>query len=102
MKFYYGSSSSANVYDKNRIRLSLDSLLAGPNKLVWNKGLSNKWGKLAQVNAHGVKLTDTIDFIARSEVPASQPITYASFVLDDRPLKEEPYRIWTTAGGDKL
>ena len=76
--------------------------MAGPNKLVWNKVLSNEWGKVAHNNAYGVKLTNTIDFIARLEVPAGQPVTYANFVLDYSRLKEEAYRIWITVGVDKL
>ena len=51
---------------------------------------------------NGVKTTNTIAFISRDDVPAGQPVTYATFVLDYRSLKSEPYRNQITVGGDKL
>ena len=69
---------------------------------IWNRALSNKWGCLAQGNVHGVKGTDTIDFIGRHEVPKGRKVTYATFVLDYRPLKNKKYRVRITVGGDRL
>ena len=49
--------------------------------------MSNELGRLVQGNVHGVKFTDTIDFISNSEVPTGQPITYANFLCDYQPLE---------------
>ena len=81
---------------------TIDSLLRGPENKKWTKSLSNEWGRLAQGNIHGVKATDTIDFIARTDVPQGRKVTYGSFVCDFRPLKTEPFRVRLVVGGDKL
>jgi hypothetical protein len=81
---------------------TIDTLLRGDENEKWTKSLSNEWGRLAQGNIHGVKATDTIDFIARSEVPQGRQVTYGSFVCDFRPLKTEPFRVRLVVGGDKL
>jgi hypothetical protein len=64
--------------------------------------LSNEIGRLAQGNIHGVKATDTIDFISKKEVPHDQKVTYANFDINYRPLKSEKYRVRLVVGGDKL
>ena len=66
------------------------------------KSLSNKWGCLAQSNTHGVRSTDTIDHIHKHEVLQNITVTYASFVLDHKPLKTELHRFRVTVGGNKL
>jgi hypothetical protein len=81
---------------------TIDSLLQGKNKKIWQKAVSNEFGRLAQGNVHGILATDTIDFIHKAEVPTARDITYASFVCDYRPLKSEPYRCRIVVGGDKL
>ena len=50
----------------------------------------------------GVHFNDVIDFISQKEVPTDRKVTYATFVLDHRPLKTEPWRVRITVGGDKL
>ena len=64
--------------------------------------MSNEWGRLAQGNKHGVTSTDTIDFIHKHEVPDGKRVTYATYVVDYRPLKKEKYRVRITVGGDRL
>ena len=59
-------------------------------------------GRLAQGNMHGVKSIDTIDFISGKDVTSDQKVTYASFVCDYKPLKDESYRIGLVVGGNKL
>ena len=71
-------------------------------KDIWRVSLSNEWGRLAQGNKHNVTSTDTIDFIYQHEVPSDRDVTYATFVLDYRPLKSELYRVRITCGGNKL
>ena len=53
-------------------------------------------------NYAGVKSTNTIDFIAHTDVQQRKKVTYASFVCDHRPLKDETWRIRLVIGGDKL
>ena len=79
-----------------------DSLLTGPNKIVWNKATSNEFGRLAQGNKYGVLSTDTIEFIAFEAVPRNRDVTYLTMVFDYRPLKSEPYRCRLVVGGDRL
>ena len=49
-----------------------------------------------------VSYTDTINFIPKHEVPNGKDVTYATYVLDYRPLKSEPYRVKITVDGDRL
>ena len=43
-----------------------------------------------------------MEFITKDQVPSNRKVTYASFVLDYRPLKSEPWRVRLVVGGDKL
>ena len=42
------------------------------------------------------------ELIAKEEVPYGQPVTYATFVLDYCPLKDDKFWVRITVGGDKL
>ena len=48
---------------------------------------------MAQGSNTGVESTETIEFIKHSKVPPDRKVTYASFVCDHRPLKDEQWRI---------
>ena len=50
----------------------------------------------------GVLTTNTTYFITQHEVPRGQNITYATFVINYRPLKIKPHRVHITVGGDQL
>ena len=83
--------------------MTLDKLLQGPHgKSRWEPALSNEWGRLAQGNDMGVEATNTIKFIRYSDVPSSKKVTYLAFVCDERPLKDEKWRVRSVVGGDKL
>jgi hypothetical protein len=88
--------------------LSLDKLLRGPHAQQWNNGLSNEIGRLAQgigknrVPAQQIKGSNTIVFIRKHQVPKGKSVTYANFVCAYRPLKDDPFRVRMTVGGDKL
>ena len=82
-----------HIYNAEGKRQTLDKLRASNQKDIWEKALSNEWGRLAQGNDHGVVPTNTISFIHRHEVPMDRDVTYASFVCDHRPLKTEPWRV---------
>jgi len=81
---------------------TIDSLLAGPDRIIWNKSVSNEFGCLAQGNDAGIIGTNTIQCIHKSEVPMGKVVTYGNFICDIRPLKSEKYRIRLTVGNDKL
>jgi hypothetical protein len=93
---------AAHIFRPNGTKETIDSMLSGPSKDIWEKSLSNEWGRLAQGNKHGVRSTDTIEFIHQHDVPSGRDVTYASFILDHRPLKTETHRIRITVGGDRL
>jgi hypothetical protein len=77
--------------------------LAGKDGPIWNNGLCNEYGRLAQGFHNNTVLgTDTIDFIHPHEVPPNKKVTYGNFICNHRPLKTEPYRVRLTVGGDKL
>ena len=81
---------------------TIDTLLAGKNKHIWEKSLSNEWGRLAQGNIHGLRKTDTIDFVHKLKLLKEKAVTYATFFCDYRALKDDPHRVPITVGGDKL
>ena len=90
------------MYDSYGKRLSMDNLINGPQGDTWTRALSNERGRLAQGNDHGVLATNTIQFIAPSEVPSDRKVIYVSFVCDHSPLKTEPWRVRLVVGGDRL
>ena len=99
----YIKQSVNHIYDTKGQKQSIDALINGPDALTkWLPALSNEWGRLAQGNDAGVEATNTINFVAFSEVPVDKKVTYASFVCDYRPLKKEKWRIRLVVGGDKL
>ena len=91
-----------HIYNEAGKKETVDSLMSGPDKDIWIKSMSNELGRLAQGNKHGIKATDTIDFISKTEVPSDSKVTYANFRCDYRPLKSEKHRIRLVVGGDKL
>ena len=98
----FSKHSAAHVFNENGKKETINTLLFGRDSGLWTKSMSNELGRLAQGNIHGVRATDTIDFIFKGDIPPGQAITYANFVCDYRPLKSELYRIRLVAGGDKL
>jgi hypothetical protein len=91
-----------HIFDSNGKKETIDTLLAGPANDVWDRALSNEFGRLAQGIDDRVVATDTIDFIHKSDVPHTKIVTYGNCICDYRPLKSEPYRVRLTVGGDKL
>ena len=91
-----------NIYRPDGKKETIDLVLQGRNRQIWLQSLSNEWGRLAQGNNNKVMATNTIDFIHKDKFLQNQDITYATFVLDYRPLKTEPHRVRITVDGDKL
>ena len=79
-----------------------DSLRAqDPEK--WERSFSTEIGRLASgVGERMPSGNEKIFFIPRAKVPTDRKVTYANPVCDYRPLKDDPYRIRLTVGGDKL
>ena len=71
---------------------------------AWNTSSANEFGRLAQGVGGRVKGTDTIFFINKEEVPLDRvlDVTYAQFVCNIRPEKEEKNRTRCVAGGNKI
>jgi hypothetical protein len=63
---------------------------------------ANESGRLEQGLKRGVKVTNTIKFIRREDVPAGRKATYGSFVVDIKAHKEETERTHLTLGGDQI
>ena len=62
-----------HIYDDNGKKLKIHDLMSDPSTTnVWTRAMSNELGRLAQSNKYGVKSTDTIEFIPRSEVPTGR------------------------------
>ena len=91
-----------HIFTADGKKQTIDGLLNSVDKAIWTKSLSNEWGRLAQGNVHGVTSTDTIEFISEKDVPTGHRVTYATYILDYRPLKGEQYRVRITVGGDRL
>jgi hypothetical protein len=45
---------------------------------------------------------ENIFYIQRSQIPKGRKVTYANAVCDYRPLKDDPYQVRLTVGGDRL
>ena len=80
---------------------TIDTLIAGPTKEIWQQALANEIGRLAQ-GIGDIKGTNTLCFIPKNEIPNNKKITYANIVCDYRPLNTEKHRVRLTVGGDKL
>jgi len=78
-----------HIFDAYGKKETINSLLSGPDSVIWNKSVSNEFGRLAQGNDTGIIGTDTIHFIHKSEVPIGKVVTYGNFICDICPLKSE-------------
>lgn len=65
-----------NVHRCYGTKETIDSLLDGPHKEIWHKSLSNDRALLDQGNDFETKVTDTIEFIRKSDVPFGKKVTY--------------------------
>ena len=84
-------------------KISIDALLTGEHgKSRWKPALSNEWGRLTQSNDADVEATDTIKFVPFQDVSTDNKVTYASFVCNHRPQKDEEWCIQLAVGDDCL
>jgi hypothetical protein len=75
---------------------------------IWDRAGANEYGRLMQGIGKNRQPEDRITgmnsmhFIHKENVPKRKVVTYARFVADIRPQKDEPNRMRLTAGGDRL
>ena len=82
-----------HIYNKETGKKeTIETLRSGKDAHIWDKAVSNEFGRLAQGNVHGVTATDTIEFISKKDIPHNKKVTYGSYRFDHRPLKPEPNR----------
>ena len=93
------TEAAQHIYEDGK-KLTLDKLLLKDE--VWQQSLSNELGRVMQGVGSRIVGTDTMEFISKDKIPYNKKVTYANFVCDHRPLKEEKYRVRMTIGGDKL
>ena len=91
-----------HIFNKEGKKQSIDDLIKGPMQETWLRSTANELGRLAKGIPERVRGTECIEFIPKSKVPKGKKVTYANMVCDYRPLKDEPYRVRLTIGGDKL
>jgi hypothetical protein len=91
-----------HIFTAQGKKQTIDQLLAGDDKDIWSTSTANELGRLSSGIIGRVKGSGTIHFIKRHTVPKNKKVTYANFVCDHRPLKEEKHRVRLTIGGDRL
>jgi hypothetical protein len=67
----------------------------------WLRSSSNEFGRLTQ-GIRDATGTDTITFIAKTDVPMGRSVTYAQFVATLHPQKAEQERTRLTVGGNLI
>ena len=91
-----------HILDDDGHKETMDSLMTGKSAATWTTALPIELGRLSQGIHNRTAATDTIVFIAKSDVPSDKKVTYGNFICDYRPLKSEKYRVRLTVGGDRL
>ena len=71
-------------------------------KWVWTKSFANELGRLAQGVGNRIEGTNTITFIAYTDVPDDRVCTYGRIVCELRPQKEEKECTRLTVGGNLI
>ena len=77
-------------------------LIRSPHtKELWERSAANEFGRLMQGLKRGnIQGTETMRFIKRSEMPQGRQATYAKYVCEYKPNKQEKERTRITVGGD--
>jgi hypothetical protein len=97
--------NAGSIYDEELHKwMAYRDLIKHPNPKIrerWNQAGINEFGRLAQ-GYDTVDGLNVVTFIARHDLPDGKTATYARYVVDYRPEKDEPWRLRITCGGDKL
>ena len=69
---------------------------------IWGQAYGNELGRLAQGMEGRVKVTNTIFFISKEDLPAAiwKDVTYGRIVVKYCPEKSDPNRFRLTVGGN--
>ena len=101
---YYGLNAGS-IWDEELHRwMAYRDLIKHPNPVIrkrWQNAGINEFGRLAQ-GYDGSEGLNVVTFIAKSDMPNGKRATYARYVVDYRPEKDEPWRLRITCGGDRL
>ena len=97
--------NAGSIFDEELNKwMAYRDLIHHPNPTIrqrWERAGINEFARLAQ----GYEETDGMDvvtFINRRDMPNDKQATYARYVVDYRPEKDEPWRLRITCGGDRL
>ena len=97
--------NAGSIWDEELSKwMAYRDLIKHPNPIIrkrWEQAGINEFARLAQGH-NDVKGMDVVTFIARHELPSNKKATYARYVVDFRPEKDEPWRLRITCGGDRL
>ena len=61
-----------HIFDERGKKQNIDTLISGPSKEIWIKGLDNEIGRLSKGLPNKLKGTETIDFIHKTEIPVGR------------------------------
>ena len=97
--------NAGSIWDEELHKwMAYRDLIKHPNPKIrkrWEQAGNNEFARLAQ--GYGdVEGLNVITFIAKRDLPDGKQVTYARYVVDYRPEKDEPWRLRITCGGDKL
>ena len=96
---------AGSIYDEELHKwMAYKDLIKHPNPKIrkrWELAGNNEFARLAQ-GLGEVDGLNVVTFIARRDVPVGKQATYARYVVDYRPEKDEPWRLRITCGGDRL
>ena len=76
-------------------------MIKGPERKIWERPFANELGQLTQIII-GVKGTNTVMLILKSQVHKDKRVTYGKIVCELKPEKEEKERTRLTVGGNIL
>ena len=97
--------NAGSIFDEELHKwMAYRDLIRHPNLKIrkrWEQAGVNEFARLAQGH-NDIEGLDVVTFIARSDLPNGKKATYARYVVDYRPEKDEPWRLRITCGGDKL
>ena len=97
--------NAGSIFDEELHKwMAYRDLIKHPNKKIrdrWTQAGINEFARLTQGYGE-IEGLNVVTFIARHKMPQNKIATYARYVVDYRPEKDEQWRLRITCGGDKL
>ena len=97
--------NAGSIFDEELYKwMAYRDLIKHPNLKIrqrWEQAGMNEFARLAQGHGESEGI-NVVTFIAHNDMPMRKKATYARYVVDYRPEKDEPWRLSITCGGDKL